>query len=93
MRMSKTYLKGSLLATTVIAGFAVASNNPDGLESFAERIGIRSTNLLASPLADYEAAFVSNAWVSKALAGLAGLTVVYLLCAAMARFVARRRSA
>ncbi len=76
-------------------GVIFASSQPDGLEKLAMNVGIsqRATNLFATPLADYEAAFLQSAWLRKAAAGLAGLALVYAACLAFGRFSARKRSA
>ncbi|MBI1896585.1 MAG: energy-coupling factor ABC transporter permease [Acidobacteria bacterium] len=77
------------------AGFVFASTSPDGLEALAGRLGIasHSVTLLHSPLADYELALFRTPWLRKASAGLAGIAVVYLLCALAARLTRRLRSA
>jgi cobalt/nickel transport system permease protein len=77
------------------AGFLIASASPDGLEAVAARLGIaeQSKALIASPMPDYQATFLTSEWMGKAFAGLAGLVIVYVLCAAISRVVIRRRSA
>ena len=76
-------------------GVLYASSAPDGLEAMAERLGIASQAraLLATPMADYETAFFDSSWMRKASAGLAGLAIVYLLCAVLGKWVSRHRSA
>jgi len=67
----------------------------DGLESLAEKAGIaeNARNLLATPLAGYEARFLGSEWPRKAAAGIIGLTVIYIVCVVTGRFLARRRNA
>lgn len=83
-----------LIATLLMAtvGALLASALPDGLEKLSEEIGIASKaqTLLASPLADYQAAFVEQPLLRKAAPGLLGLAVVYAICLAAGRLVSRR---
>ncbi len=83
----------SVLLVTV--GVLFASAAPDGLEKLAEDAGIseRARALLETPLADYEAAFLSGSWASQAAAGLVGLALAAALVWALARAVGRRRRA
>jgi cobalt/nickel transport system permease protein len=85
------------LAAIVLAtgGFLVASTNPDGLERLVERSGIasRMKAFWVAPLADYNARFLSNSWLRKAAAGMAGLALIYGVCTIIGRFASRRRSA
>ncbi len=76
-------------------GVLFASSFPDGLENMAGRLGIagQARNLFETPLVDYEFRFFQSEWLRKGSAGLIGLTVVYLVCAAMARGLARRKRA
>ena len=78
-----------------VVGVLFASAYPDGLESLAENIGIadRARNLIDTPLADYEARFVSGEWARKAFAGLAGLALIFFACVGFGRLVSRRRGA
>jgi cobalt/nickel transport system permease protein len=78
-----------------VVGVLFASAYPDGLEKLAENIGIaeQAENLIETPLADYEASFVSGEWARKAFAGLAGLILIFVACAAFGRLIARRRGA
>jgi cobalt/nickel transport system permease protein len=87
-----------LLATAALAlasvGAVFASALPDGLEKLAEELGIasRAINLLASPLAEYELRAADNPWLRKAGAGLIGLAVVFLVCAAAGRLLVGKRA-
>lgn len=83
----------SLLLACVGALFA--SSLPDGLEHFAEaaRISDLESVLFHSPLPDYDVLVLQHPWLGKSLAGLAGLAVTFLLCAAIAAGLRRRRNA
>jgi cobalt/nickel transport system permease protein len=83
-----------LIAAAVLAsiGALLASSLPDGLEKLAESLGIasRATSLYQTPLSDYEVRFLGEGWLRKALAGIAGLTVVYGVCMVAARLVGNK---
>jgi cobalt/nickel transport system permease protein len=85
------------LAAVVLAviGVLFASAHPDGLERLAGYLGIagRAEALISSPFADYEFAGIGAAWPRKALAGLAGLALIYVACLAFGRLISRRRRA
>jgi cobalt/nickel transport system permease protein len=76
-------------------GILAASSNPDGLEKLAENLGIASQAraLLETPLADYETQFLTGSWLRKVFAGLAGLALIYGVCALVVRVISRQRSA
>lgn len=86
-----------LLAAILLAvvGVLFASAAPDGLEKLAEQAGIaeRARTLLPSMFPDYESGFFQSEWMRKASAGIAGLAIIYGLCALFGRAVARHRSA
>jgi cobalt/nickel transport system permease protein len=77
------------------AGFLVASTKPDSLETIAAQLGIaqRTTTLLSTPMADYQASWVSSSSLAKAAAGTVGLCLVFLLCMILGRMISSRRSA
>jgi cobalt/nickel transport system permease protein len=88
---------GALALAAVLlsaVGVLFAAAAPDGLEHLAQQIGIagRARTLLASPLADYQVAFLPGGWMRKVAAGLAGLALIYAACLGVGR-LARRRSA
>jgi cobalt/nickel transport system permease protein len=74
-------------------GWLIASERPDGLEALALRAGIsdRVISLIASPMGEYQASFIANPAISKTVAGLAGLIVIYVLCTAVSRALAAAR--
>jgi hypothetical protein len=85
---------GSLLAVSVVLAAVIAmfaSTNPDGIAKLAQLTGIaeRATTLIASPFGEYETAFVRSPWLRKASAGIAGLALIYAVCALFGRVVAR----
>ncbi|MBZ5611617.1 MAG: energy-coupling factor ABC transporter permease [Acidobacteriia bacterium] len=76
-----------------VAGFLLASTAPDGIQRLGRNLGLTSKAAFATPLADYSVGYFQSGWLRKATAGLAGLLLIYGLCAAGARMIARRRSA
>jgi hypothetical protein len=57
-------------------------------------MGLTAKTVLHAPLADYTfGSFVESAWVRRATAGMAGLLLIYAVCAAAGRWLIRRRSA
>ena len=84
-------------ASAALAGLGVfiASAHPDGIEKLAMQIGITShvPTLFASPLADYRLHMLSSPFLTKSLAGLIGLAVVYLLCFGVSRVLIASRPA
>lgn len=87
-------LGGLLVAAILLAsvGALLASSLPDGLEKLSEELGIagRAGSLFQTPFADYEAAFLGQPWLRKAMAGLLGLAAVFAACTILNRLVARR---
>lgn len=74
-------------------GVLIASNHPDGLEHLIEKLGIvlNTPSILSSPFPDYEIPAWGSSWISKATAGLAGLIIIYAVCALSGRLLARAR--
>ena len=81
---------GAVLLACV--GVLFASRLPDGLERLAGQLGLvsQTRTVIAAPLADYEARVFESEWLRKASAGVAGLALIYGVCAVLGR-VARRR--
>jgi cobalt/nickel transport system permease protein len=75
-------------------GVTFASAAPDGLEKLAEMTGIseRARVLIETPLADYELVGTAAPWAGKAIAGIAGLAVIFGLCVTVARALRTRDS-
>jgi cobalt/nickel transport system permease protein len=82
-------------ASLALAGLGVfiASTRPDGIQELAVATGItsRATTLFAAPLADYRLQMLSSPFLTKSLAGLIGLAVVYLLCLGVSRVLIASR--
>lgn len=83
-----------LIAALLLAsiGALLASALPDGLEKLSEDIGIagKARAIFQTPLADYEAAFLTNPALRKAAPGVLGLAAVYAVCVVAGRLVSRR---
>ena len=80
----------ALLLGTV--GVLLASTTPDGIERLGAQTGTRFRAVLHTPLADYRVAFLQSDMAGKAVAGLAGVALVYGACLLVGRMVARNRS-
>ena len=85
---------GTLAAAmlVVIAAFLV-SGNPDGIEGLLVRAGVSSAtmSMFRSPMADYQLDTAMAPWLSRSLAGLAGLGIVYVVCLVIARMISASR--
>ena len=83
------------LAAILLATFGalIASAYPDGIQRLTSEIGIGSHGRLriSTPLANYEAAFFQSGWLRKAAAGVAGVVVIYGVCALGGRILGRQR--
>jgi cobalt/nickel transport system permease protein len=79
----------------VTVGILWASAAPENLERMAAQFGIsaHAPEWMHAPLADYEWQGAASAWLRKASAGLAGLGLIYGVCALTGRFLTRQRSA
>ena len=76
-----------------LAGFLLASSAPDGIQRLGQELGLSGKAAFATPLANYNVGYFQSGWLRRATAGLAGLVLIYGLCAAGARMLGRRRSA
>jgi len=85
-------LTGSALVAGT-AGFLLASSAPDGIMHLGQQLGLATGAVMHAPLADYELGGFESAWLRRAAAGLAGLILVYGICAAAGRWIGRQRSA
>jgi cobalt/nickel transport system permease protein len=78
-----------------IAGVAIASAYPDGIQRLADATGIASQAkaLIQAPLADYQMGTLHSVWLRKAGAGLAGLGLIFGACMLCGKLLARQRGA
>ena len=74
-------------------GALMASAYPDGIQKLAAEIGLGSSAWfpIPAPLANYDADFFPSGWLRKAAAGLAGVAVIYGVCALGGRILGRQR--
>ncbi|MBM4420478.1 MAG: hypothetical protein FJ034_02610 [Chloroflexi bacterium] len=93
-RASRSWIWVALAVSAVIAVLAsvFASSDPDGLERVAEDTGFleRAQGALYEILPDYTIPGVEGT-PSTALAGIAGIALVFVLMLALSRVLARRR--
>ena len=93
LRMPSTGRSPALAALALVAvllaagGVVFASTAPDGIERLAIQTGIAShaRTLIATPLRDYQAAWLGSGWPAQAGAGVAGLGLVYGVCLLIGR--------
>jgi cobalt/nickel transport system permease protein len=76
-----------------VTGFVLASSAPDGIQKLALQLGLTTKSSFHGPFADYTVGYFDSPWLRKATAGLAGLLVIYGICAAVGKMIARQRSA
>ena len=85
---------GALAATVFATTTAIfVSQTPDGIESVLRRAGLPAPSIgwFHSPVADYQLDSAMAPWLSRSLAGLAGLVIVYVVCLVIARMIAASR--
>ena len=94
LRCARLWAAGYVIAIALVMLAPFASGSPDGLERVAEDSGFMSAALSApySIISDYQLPGVQNEAVATALAGVVGVTVVYLLVAGCAYLLHRRRT-
>lgn len=94
LRGARIWAAGYVIAIALVMLAPFASGSPDGLERVAEDSGFMSAALSApySIISDYQLPGVQNEAVATALAGVVGVTVVYLLVAGCAYLLHRRRT-
>ena len=83
-------LGGVALALT-LAGFLIASTDPDGLEKLGMQLGMTARTAFQAPLADYSAPIAGSVWVRRAAAGLTGLIGIYGACLLIGRLILQRK--
>jgi cobalt/nickel transport system permease protein len=76
-----------------VTGFVLASTAPDGIQKLALQLGLTTKSSFHGPFADYAVGYFDSPWLRRATAGLAGLLVIYGICAAVGKMIARQRSA
>ncbi len=76
-----------------VTGFVLASSAPDGIQKLAQQLGLTAKSGFHGPFADYAVGYFDSPWLRRATAGLAGLLVIYGICAAVGKMIARQRSA
>lgn len=91
----KSVLPAMGLAALFLASIGVlaASSLPDGLEHLAKALGMPFGvhPVLRSPLSDYRIHALGTNWFSRASAGLAGLVLIYIVCALGGHLLGRAR--
>ena len=94
LRGARLWAAGYVIAIALVMLAPFASGSPDGLERVAEDSGFMSAALSApySIISDYQLPGVQNEAVATALAGVVGVTAVYLLVAGCAYLLHRRRT-
>lgn len=84
-------------ASAAIGGLGIlfASALPDGIESLTRKPGMTShaAAWFPSPLADYRLKLVSSPLLTRSLAGLIGIVLVYLVCFGVSRLLVALRPA
>ena len=86
-------LLGALAVVLACGVVFFASARPDGIEHLARSLGVRWAGqaFYLSPFRDYQIVALGSNWLGRALAGLLGLSVVYLLCSVAGVLLARTR--
>ena len=75
------------------AGFLLASAAPDGLQRIGIATGVAESAAFHAPLAGYSLPLWSSYWGRRASAGVAGLILIFGLCAAAGRILGLRNGA
>src|SRR5579862_9351170 len=83
-RRTLTIFSAAAIALGAV-GFLVASTAPDGIQRLGIQTGLTAKAVLHAPLADYTiGSFIDSSWMRRSTAGLAGLLLIYAICAAAA---------
>ncbi len=94
-RSSWWWMVGLAIAALVVIVLApLASPDPDGLEKVAEERGFieRAQDAFYNVLPDYSIPGIDDPFLSTVLAGLIGVSVIFLLMVGLGRLLARRRA-
>ena len=83
----------AIAALVVVAAAALASTDPDGLERVGGDLGFLESarDSLFTILPDYTVPGIDDPVVSTAVAGLAGVLIVFLVMVGLGRVLRRRR--
>jgi cobalt/nickel transport system permease protein len=82
---------GAVSAVLAAGAVVLASTLPDGLERLALTLHVPFEKRFHSPLSGYRLSAVHEDWLSRATAGLAGLIVIYIVCAIGGKLLGRAR--
>ena len=95
LRGARWWVAGYIVAVALTLLAPFASSSPDGLERVAEDVGFinRALDAPYAIIADYQLPGIANEAVATVLAGVIGVTIVYMLVAGGAYLVHRRRAA
>lgn len=95
LRGARWWVAGYIVAVALTLLAPFASSSPDGLERVAEDVGFinRALDAPYAIIADYQLPGIANEAVATILAGVIGVTIVYMLVAGGAYLVHRRRAA
>jgi hypothetical protein len=87
-----------LIGLLISLGLAIiaslfASSLPDGLEWVAEKLGFldKETEIVKTPMPDYEVPHVKYTGMSKALAGIVGTLIVFCITILLMFVLKKRR--
>ena len=86
---------GAIAAASLVlgaGGVLIASTLPDGLEHLANSLGMPFGHaVLHSPVSAYQIRALGVSWFSRAIAGLAGLFLIYAVCTIGGHLLSRMR--
>lgn len=90
-RRHPALILGGVSILLACAGVFIASRRPDGIEKLTTGSGLAANAkaLLASPLAGYKLHMLASPFLTRSLAGMAGLLLIYLLCVGVGRALGR----
>ncbi len=89
------WIAGLALAALVVVVLApLASGDPDGLNRVAADTGFigQARNVIGGLLSGYQVPLVGDPALSKVLAGLLGVAIVFLVIVGVGRLLARRKA-
>jgi len=77
---------GLVAVALAVVGILIASTNPDGIEHLAVA---HAPAWMHAPLADYQVHGMASPWLRRAIAGLAGLILIYGACVFTGKLISR----